>query len=80
LPEFGSKNLETLRRPREDKVITISRALGTLSFPAGSIFVAAMKPCPCGYFGDERKECTCSMGLVQHYQGRISGTLMDDPS
>jgi magnesium chelatase family protein len=77
LPEFGSKNLETLRQPLEDKVVTISRASGTLSFPAGFIFVAAMNPCPCGYYGDERKECTCSMGLVQRYQGRISGPLMD---
>lgn len=77
LPEFGTKNLETLRQPLEDKVVTISRASGTLSFPAGFIFVAAMNPCPCGYYGDERKECTCSMGLVQRYQGRISGPLMD---
>ena len=77
LPEFGSRNLETLRQPLEDKIVTISRASGTLTFPAGFIFVAAMNPCPCGYYGDERKECTCSMGHVQRYQGRISGPLMD---
>lgn len=77
LPEFGSKNLETLRQPLEDHVVTISRASGTLSFPANFMFVAAMNPCPCGYYGDERKECTCSMGMVQRYQNRISGPLMD---
>ncbi len=77
LPEFGSKNLETLRQPLEDKVVTISRASGTLTFPANFMFVAAMNPCPCGFYGDDQKECTCSMGLVQRYQGRISGPLMD---
>lgn len=77
LPEFGSRNLETLRQPLEDKVVTISRASGSLTFPAGFMFVAAMNPCPCGFYGDSRKECTCSMGLVQRYQGRISGPLMD---
>ena len=77
LPEFGTKNLETLRQPLEDKVITISRASGTLTFPANFMFVAAMNPCPCGYFGDERKQCTCSMMTVQRYQGRISGPLLD---
>ena len=77
LPEFGTKNLETLRQPLEDKVITISRASATLSFPANFMFVAAMNPCPCGYFGDERKQCTCPMSTVQRYQGRISGPLLD---
>ncbi|RME62730.1 MAG: ATP-binding protein, partial [Caldilineae bacterium] len=76
LPEFG-RNLETLRQPLEDKVVTISRAAGTLTFPANFMFVAAMNPCPCGYFGDDRKECTCSLGVVQRYQSRISGPLMD---
>lgn len=77
LPEFGSRNLETLRQPLEDKIVTISRAAGTLSFPANFMFVAAMNPCPCGYFGDERKQCTCSLGFVQRYQQRISGPLLD---
>jgi len=77
LPEFGSKNLETLRQPLEDRVVTISRASGSLTFPASFVLIAAMNPCPCGYFGDPQKECTCSMGLVQRYQKRISGPLMD---
>lgn len=77
LPEFGSKNLESLRQPLEDKVVTISRASGTLSFPANFMFVAAMNPCPCGFFGDERKPCACSISAVQRYQGRISGPLLD---
>ena len=77
LPEFGTRNLETLRQPLEDRVITISRAAGSLTFPANFILVAAMNPCPCGFYGDDRKQCTCSMGAVQRYQKRISGPLMD---
>jgi len=77
LPEFGSKNLESLRQPLEDKIVTIRRASGTLSFPANFMFVAAMNPCPCGFYGDERKPCSCSMSTVQRYQGRISGPLLD---
>jgi magnesium chelatase family protein len=77
LPEFGSKNLETLRQPLEDRVVTISRASGSLTFPANFVLVAALNPCPCGYFQDDRQECTCSMSMVQRYQKRISGPLMD---
>ncbi|NJN82141.1 MAG: YifB family Mg chelatase-like AAA ATPase [Caldilineaceae bacterium] len=77
LPEFGTRNLETLRQPLEDRVITISRASGSLTFPASFVLVAAMNPCPCGYYGDDRKECTCSMSNVHRYQKRISGPLMD---
>ena len=77
LPEFGSKNLETLRQPLEDRVITISRASGSLTFPANFVLIAALNPCPCGYFGDTEKQCTCSMSSVQRYQQRISGPLMD---
>ena len=69
--------METLRQPLEDRVVTISRASGSLTFPASFVLIAAMNPCPCGYFGDPQKECTCSMGLVQRYQKRISGPLMD---
>ena len=77
LPEFGTRNLETLRQPLEDRVVTISRASGSLTFPASFVLVAAMNPCPCGWHGDDRNECTCSMGMVQRYQKRISGPLMD---
>jgi len=77
LPEFGSKNLEMLRQPLEDRIVTISRASGSLTFPANFILIAELNPCPCGYFGDDRQECTCSMSMVQRYQKRISGPLMD---
>lgn len=76
-PEFGSRTLEVLRQPLEDKVITISRAQGTLTFPANFQLVAAMNPCPCGYFGDPTRACTCAPGFVTKYQRRISGPLMD---
>ena len=77
LPEFGTRNLESLRQPLEDKIVTISRAQGTLTFPANFMLVAAMNPCPCGYFGDETHACTCSMTMVSKYQKRISGPLLD---
>lgn len=77
LPEFGMRVLEVLRQPIEDKVVTISRANGTLTFPASFQLVAAMNPCPCGYYGDPVKACTCSSATVTKYQKRISGPLMD---
>lgn len=77
LPELGSKNLETLRQPLEDKEITISRARGSLTFPASFLLVAAMNPCPCGYATDPARECTCSPGTISKYQQRISGPLLD---
>jgi magnesium chelatase family protein len=77
LPEFGSKNLETLRQPLEDRLVTISRASGTLTFPASFMLVGAMNPCPCGYYGDPMKDCSCSAGMVYRYQQRISGPLLD---
>jgi len=77
LPEFGPRVLEVLRQPVEDKVVTISRAQGSLTFPANFQLVAAMNPCPCGYFGDPLKPCTCSAGTVTKYQKRISGPLLD---
>ena len=77
LPEFGTRNLETLRQPIEDKVVTISRAAGTLTFPANFMFIAALNPCPCGYFGDPERECSCSPQMVTRYQKRISGPLLD---
>jgi magnesium chelatase family protein len=77
LPEFSSKVLEVLRQPLEDKVVTISRAQGSLTFPANFQLAAAMNPCPCGYYGDPAKPCTCSSSMVTRYQKRISGPLMD---
>jgi magnesium chelatase family protein len=77
LPEFGPRNLETLRQPLEDRIVTISRAQGTLTFPANFMLVAAMNPCPCGYYGDDTHECTCSAGMVSKYQKKISGPLLD---
>jgi magnesium chelatase family protein len=77
LPEFGSRVLEVMRQPMEDKVVTISRAQGSLTFPANFQLIAAMNPCPCGYHGDPVKPCTCSPGTVTKYQKRISGPLMD---
>ncbi len=58
MPEFGQHTLEVLRQPLEDKIVTISRAQGSLTFPANFMLVGAMNPCPCGFFGDAEKECT----------------------
>ena len=77
LPEFGMRTLEVLRQPLEDRIVTISRAQGSLTFPANFMLIAAMNPCPCGYFGDPVKECACSLSMVSRYQKRISGPLLD---
>ena len=77
LPEFGQHVLEVMRQPIEDGVVTISRAQGTVTFPAKFMLISAMNPCPCGYFGDNVKECTCSESTVSRYQKRISGPLLD---
>ena len=77
LPEFGTRVLEVMRQPIEDKVVTISRAQGSLTFPANFMLVAAMNPCPCGYYGDPIKPCTCAPSTVTKYQKRISGPLLD---
>ena len=77
LPEFGMRVLEVLRQPLEDRVVTISRARGSLSFPANFMLVAAMNPCPCGYAGDLVRECTCTPSTIVRYQKRISGPLLD---
>jgi len=77
LPEFGNSLLETLRQPLEDKVITISRAQGSVIFPANFMLVGAMNPCPCGYYGDAFRPCTCTPSLVSRYQRRISGPFID---
>jgi magnesium chelatase family protein len=77
LPEFKRSTLEVMRQPLEDGQVTISRAAGSLTFPSEFILVAAMNPCPCGYFGDLKRECRCSPVQVQRYRQRISGPLLD---
>lgn len=77
LPEFDQRSLETLRQPLEDHIVTISRASGTLTFPASFMLIAAMNPCPCGYYGDPTHACTCNAAMVTRYQKRISGPLLD---
>jgi magnesium chelatase family protein len=77
LPEFGARMLEMLRQPLEDKIVAISRSAGSLTYPANFILVASMNPCPCGFYTDPEKECTCSISMVKAYQKKISGPLMD---
>jgi magnesium chelatase family protein len=76
-PEFSKLALESLRQPLEDKTVSISRAQGSVTFPASFMLVAARNPCPCGYLGDQVKECKCSAGEITRYQKRISGPLLD---
>lgn len=75
--EFPRQILENLRQPLEDGVINVSRAAGNLSFPAKFILVAAMNPCPCGYLGDNEKNCICSPSQISNYQKKISGPIID---
>jgi magnesium chelatase family protein len=75
--EFAPRVLEVMRQPIEDKVVTISRAQGSLTFPANFQLIGAMNPCPCGYFGDPVKACTCSSANITRYQKRLSGPLLD---
>jgi len=77
LPEFKRSVLEVLRQPMEERVITISRARSAIEFPANFMLVAAMNPCPCGYYNHPAQECSCSSGNVQKYLNKISGPLMD---
>lgn len=77
LPEFPRNVLEVLRQPLEDGVVHVARAAGKVSFPARFMFVAAKNPCPCGYFGDEAKACSCSAGQIESYNKKISGPLLD---
>ncbi|MGO9266826.1 MAG: YifB family Mg chelatase-like AAA ATPase [Candidatus Binataceae bacterium] len=77
LPEFRKNVLEVLRQPLEDNRITIARVMGTMTFPASVMLVAAMNPCPCGFFTDTQHECTCSPIIIQRYRSRISGPLLD---
>ncbi len=77
LPEFRRSTLEVLRQPLEERKVTISRAAGTVIFPANVMLIAAMNPCRCGYFGDPKRECRCSPREVENYRNRISGPLLD---
>ncbi|WP_166238006.1 YifB family Mg chelatase-like AAA ATPase [Paenibacillus turpanensis] len=79
LPEFSRSALEILRQPLEDRVLTISRARGSVTFPATFIFAASMNPCPCGYYGqtDGVRVCSCTELSVKRYRGKISGPLLD---
>lgn len=75
--EFGQRSLEVLRQPLEDRMVTISRAKGSLTFPANFQLIAAHNPCPCGYYGDLVRECTCTPTLIRRYEARLSGPLLD---
>ena len=77
LPEYNRRTLEVLRQPLEDGSVTISRAMGSLTFPANLMLVAAMNPCPCGYHGDPRRQCQCNPIQIERYMSRISGPLLD---
>jgi magnesium chelatase family protein len=77
LPEFRRQTLEVMRQPLEDGHVTISRAAGSLTFPARFMLVAAMNPCPCGYYGDAKRECRCSPRQIETYRQKISGPLLD---
>lgn len=76
-PEFPRHVLESLRQPMEDGVVTISRAKGSITYPAKFLLVAASNPCPCGYFGDTKRACTDLPGAISRYQKRISGPILD---
>lgn len=77
LPEFPKDIIESLRQPIEDGLVHISRAAGTMTFPARFILIAAANPCPCGYFGSERRECKCHPAMIERYQKKISGPILD---
>lgn len=76
-PEYPRHVLESLRQPMEDGVITISRAKGSVTYPASFILVAASNPCPCGYYGDSKRACTCLPGQIARYEKRVSGPILD---
>ena len=77
LPEFRRQTLEVMRQPLEDGHVTISRAAGSLTFPARFMLVTAMNPCPCGFYGDSKRQCRCSVRQIENYRQKISGPLLD---
>ena len=77
IPEYSRSTLEALRQPLEDKKIDVSRANGHVTYPANFMLVATMNPCPCGYFGDNSKECSCTNMQITTYQKRLSGPMLD---
>ena len=77
MPEYSRDTLETLRQPLEDGVITVSRAIGTIEYPANFILVASMNPCPCGNYGSKDLQCTCSPSQISRYLRKLSGPLLD---
>lgn len=77
LPEFKKNVLEVMRQPLEDGSVTISRATTSITYPATLMLVTAMNPCPCGFYGDPNKECTCSPMHIQRYRSKVSGPLLD---
>ncbi|MDR2106548.1 MAG: YifB family Mg chelatase-like AAA ATPase [Coriobacteriales bacterium] len=77
LPEFGTSVLQLLRQPMEQEFVTLARASGTVVFPARFMLVAASNPCPCGFYGDPKRSCTCTAPQISRYQGRVGGPLMD---
>lgn len=77
LPEFNRRTLEVMRQPLEENRVTISRAIGSMTFPANLMLVAAMNPCPCGFRGDPRRACSCSPMHIERYLSKLSGPLLD---
>ncbi len=77
LPEFKRNVLEVLRQPMENGLVTVSRAVASVTYPAQFVLVAAMNPCPCGYLGDSRHQCTCTPRMINRYRSRVSGPLLD---
>lgn len=77
MPELAQSTLEVLRQPLEDRVVTISRAKASITMPANFLLIGAMNPCPCGYYGDTLRACTCTPNMIQRYQSKLSGPLVD---